>query len=424
MRSQQPETPPVHVVDRLRVSPTLAMVLGTATIAAGALAFQVISGRALGSEDFTPVGAAWTVVFFAFTVLMIPSEQFITRHLALNRGRWQPSQQGLVQLAVAVAVSTLGSAVFVWVTLDDFFSGDSRYIVAVAAAGASRAVLAFGRGFLAGRRRFVAYGVATGAEGAILVPGAFVIALVSPSALAFVWLLVISPLAVFLVRPFAHVEFEQTEVEGDDEQRATFLGSLVLATGASQVVIAGGPIFVGLIGGTPSEVSIYFVTFTLFRGPVTSSYNLIARFLPDFTELAASGEQRQLSIWAARLGAVGLVTTITFAIAGYVAGPTVVELLYGAEFAPPAAVAALGAGAVGAALVGLFISQVYVARGRTEQMAIIWVVAMAAAGIVLMVGSGEPLLRVARAFLAGELVATLLLAVVATGRRLGQQQST
>jgi O-antigen/teichoic acid export membrane protein len=398
------------------------MVLGTAAIAASALGFQIISGRALGSEEFTPVGAAWTVVFFAFTVLMIPAEQFITRHLALNGGRWRPSRQGLTQLALTVAVSTLGSAAFAAVTLDRFFVGDSRYVIAIAAAGASRAVLAFGRGFLAGRRRFVAYGVATGAEGAVLVPGAIAVALSSASALAYVWLLVIAPLAVFLVRPFANVEFDA--VDTADEQRASFLGSLVLATGASQVVIAGGPIFVGLVGGTSSEVSIYFVTFTLFRGPVTSSYNLIARLLPDFTELAARGEQRQLSIWAARLGAIGLFTTITFAIAGYVAGPTVVKLLYGAEFAPTAGVAALGAGAVGAALVGLFISQVYVARGRTEQMAIIWVVAMIAAGMVLIVATGDPLLRVARAFLAGELVATLLLAVVATGRKLPQKRST
>jgi O-antigen/teichoic acid export membrane protein len=396
------------------------MVLGTAAIAASALGFQIISGRALGSEEFTPVGAAWTVVFFAFTVLMIPAEQFITRHLALNGGRWQPSRQGIAQLALTVAISTLGSAAFAAVTLDRFFSGDPLFVVAIAAAGASRAVLAFGRGFLAGRRRFVAYGAATGAEGAVLVPGAIAVALVSSSALAYVWLLAIAPLAVFLVRPFAKVEFDK--VDTDDEQRASFLGSLVLATGASQVVIAGGPIFVGLIGGTSSEVSIYFVTFTLFRGPVTSSYNLIARLLPDFTELAARGEQRQLSVWAARLGAIGLLTTITFAIAGYVAGPTVVELLYGAEFAPTAGIAALGAGAVGAALVGLFISQVYVARGRTEQMAIIWVVAMVAAGIVLIVGTGDPLLRVARAFLAGELVATLLLAVVATGRTPRERQ--
>ena len=94
------------------------MVLGTAAIAASALGFQIISGRALGSEDFTPVGAAWTVVFFAFTVLMIPSEQFITRHLALNGGRWQPSRHGIAQLATAVTVSTLGSAAFAAVTLD------------------------------------------------------------------------------------------------------------------------------------------------------------------------------------------------------------------------------------------------------------------------------------------------------------------
>lgn len=386
-------------------------------IAAGALGFQVISGRTLGSDDFAPVGMTWTVVFFAFTVLMIPAEQLITRQLTLRGGEWDVSIRNSAPIGAALLVSTLGSAGFAALTLDRFFEGNPGFIAAIGAVGASRGLLALGRGFLAGRKRFVAYGFVTGAEGAVLIPGAVVVALIAPNALAFVWLMAIAPLSVLLVRPFATTETTHA-LAPSDTSGAAFLGPLVVATGASQVILVGGPVFVGLLGGTAAAVSVYFVTFTLFRGPVTSSYNLIARILPDFTALAATGEERQLSLWASRLGFAGLGTTLCFGVLGYLAGPAVVELLYGSEFAPDSLTAAFGAAAVGAGLVGLFLGQVFVARAETGRMAAIWLVALAVAGVALLATNGDPLRRVATAFLVGELAATLMLAVVATAEHL------
>lgn len=391
------------------------MVLGTMTIAVSALGFQVISGRALGADSFTPVGVAWTVVFFSYTVLMIPAEQVITHRLILTGGSWDRSMTAITPVAAAVVAATIGSAVFVAATLDRFFDGNPWFILAIAAAVASRGILAVGRGFLAGRRRFVAYGVVTGLEGMLLLPAAVVVAAAAPSALAFASLLAITPLSVVLIRPFA--QDSSMEVLGEaTAQGGSFLGALVIATGASQIILAGGPIVVGLVGGTAASVSIYFITFTLFRGPVTSSYNLIARVLPDFTALAARGEAHQLNIWAVRLGLAGLVTTASFGLAGFLVGPRVIQLLYGAEFAPDARAAALGAAAVGAALVGLFVGQIYVARGEAKKMAAIWIIALLCAGVALTVTPGEPLLRVATAFLIGELAATLLLAAAAIAR--------
>jgi hypothetical protein len=177
----------------------------------------------------------------------------------------------LVPIAVAFATAILGTAVFVTPTLDRFFNGNRWFIVAIATAVTSRGVLALGRGFLAGRRRFAAYGVVTGLEGFVLLPCAVAVAFVAPSALAFAWIMAIAPLSVLLVRPFVHGDTLESFGESDAEG-ASFLGALVIATGASQVVLAGGPIVVGLVGGTASAVSVYFLTFTLFRGPVTSSY--------------------------------------------------------------------------------------------------------------------------------------------------------
>ena len=193
-----------------------------------------------------------------------------------------------------------------------------------------------------------------------------------------------------------------------------FLLALIFATGASQVVLSVGPIVVGFVGGTAAAISVFFVTFTLFRGPVTSSYNIVARVLPDFTSLAASGEQHRLSAWAGRLGLIGVAATGLFGLVGWFLGPIVVDVLYGPEFRPSALLAALGAAGVGAALIALFLNQIYIARGETGRMAAVWGTALAVATMVLAASGAEPVVRVGFAFLAGEVSAMVLLSTVAT----------
>jgi hypothetical protein len=188
---------------------------------------------------------------------------------------------------------------------------------------------------------------------------------------------------------------------------------LIVATAASQLILASGPIVLGFIGGTAASISIVFITFTLFRGPVTSSYDLIARVLPDFTMLATSGHQRRLNMWAGRLGAIGLATVVAFGVAGRFLGPFVVTILYGEEFAPSSTLSMLTAAAVGAALVALFLNQIYVARGDTIRLALIWIVAAAVAAAVLFLWQGESTTRIGVAFLAGEVIAMALLTVFA-----------
>ena len=213
------------------------------------------------------------------------------------------------------------------------------------------------------------------------------------------------------MRPFSG-GFRGAPLHERRSQGIGFLGPLIIATGASQLVLSVGPIVVGFVGGTAAAISVFFITFTLFRGPVTSSYNIVARVLPDFTALAARGEQHRLSAWAGRLGLIGVATMVIFGATGWLLGPAVVDLLYGGEFRPSSLLAALGAAGVGAALIALFLNQIYIARGETGRMAAVWLTGLAVAGIVLAVTSTEPVIRVGTAFLAGEATSMGLLAGV------------
>ncbi len=387
---------------------TVAIIAGTAVSALSVYLYQVIGGRTLGAEDFAPIGIIWTVSFLVFTVLNLPVEQYLTRRLILGGGRWVPDRHAALTVAVPLTLGVVAGTGFVALTLDRFFQGSPVFIAIAALLLTSRNVLTMGRGFLAGRRRFRAFGAVVAAEGVALVVLSAAAAVVEPTTVVFASILILSPLTVLLARPLA-TTVVMPVLADRIPAGSGFLGALVVATAAGQIILAAEPVVVGFVGGGATAVSVIFVTFTLFRGPVTSSYNLIARVLPDFTAIAAGGDQHRLNVWAERIGAAGLGAAVVFGALGWWLGPAVVELLYGAEFVPPASVAGMAAAAVGFALASLFLNQIYVARGETGRLAVVWLLALGVFVVALLVTSGDPMVRVAVAFLAGEAAATLLL---------------
>lgn len=391
-----------------RLSGTSAMLIGTAASAVSVYVYQVVAGRSLGAEAFAPISILWTVTFLVFAILNLPVEQYLTRHLALTRGMSAGGAATLFRVGIALVAGVVLGTGFVVLTLDRFFGGMAVYAVLMATNLTARAMLAVARGFLAGRRRFHAYGVVVALDWLSIAALAVIVAAVAPSTVAFAWIIAIGPLTALLVRPFRRVP----NLKGTSaavHQGSGFLWGLIVATAASQSILAAGPIVLGVIGGTASSVSMLFITFTLFRGPVTSSYDLTARVLPYFTALASSGQQHRLSVWAGRIGAIGLAVVAVFGLAGRFLGPTVVTVLYGEEFAPSPTLSMLAAAAVGAALVALILNQIYVARGDTTRLAVIWLAAAALAVLVLLLWQGESVTRIGLAFLAGEFVAMALL---------------
>jgi O-antigen/teichoic acid export membrane protein len=380
------------------------MLGGTVVSIVTVLLFQVVAGRSLGAEAFAPIGVVWTVTFMVYTVFMIPVEQFITRRLALAHGNAAALAPNRVLLISVIGFAIAIGVGFVLATVDRLFAGITAFVVLALALLGTRALLAVGRGFLAGRRRFTAYGGTLAAEGLVLLMAAAVVAAIHPTTLAFAASMVLSPLVILLFRPF-HTTTANAPLIADNEAPVAFLGFLILATASSQVVIAGGPVVVGLIGGGAAAVSSIFVTFTLFRGPITSAYNLVARVLPDFTALAARGRAHVLTVWAHRITWAGYALAVLGFTAAYLIGPAIIRVLYGEEFAPDAAVAGLAGAGVGAGLAVLFVAQIYVATGATRALAGRWLLALMIAGAAVAFGPGSAQTRVALGFAVGELAA-------------------
>ena len=382
----------------------------TAFAAVSVLGFQAIASRTLGPDGFAPVALLWTLMFLLHTVLLLPAEQHLTRALVVTR---TPSQIAKIRrdMLYAFALAFVVGVTFTAATLDRFFDGSTAYIWLIALIVVTRSLMSAGRGILAGNRRFAAYGASIGLESGALLIGALVVAAIDGGATAFGLVMVLAPLATFLTRPFSDIHGSEDR-HVVDAQSGSFLAWLVFATAASQLIIAGGPIAVSFVGGDAAAVSIFFTSFALLRGPLTSAYNLVARVLPDFTDLAHGRDPGELWKWAPRIAGIGLAFALVGGLgAGLLLRP-IVDAIYGSEFVPSVTMAVLGGAGVGLGLGALFATQIYSAVALGAQLALGWSAALFAAVAVLIVGDTEAVNRVALAFVVGEGTGLLLLGLV------------
>ena len=393
----------------LRSDGTAYIVGGSLVAGVGAYAYQLLGGRTLGAEAFAPVSVLLTIHFLTFIVLLLPIEQLVVRRLTLDR-----TKSGLpVKAWLLGGLTVVGSVLFAYLGVDQYLNGDRRFILFTGLTVAGHFFFAAARGHLAGWRRFRGYGMSSGAASLVRLAVAVAVTLVHPSASGFAVGLVLGPLVVGFWRPFQQVDVDREELDEDAKQtlddRGLLLG-LVLAAASSQALLLAGPIVVGVLGGTAVQISIAFATFTLGRAPLTFGYNLLARVLPPFTEMAARGEKQELSSWARGMAwASGGLATVAAGL-GWLLGPFVVAIAFGADFEPSRLTAAAVSFGVVFAGGGLFVGQILVARGEPVRLGIAWLSGLVSASAALLLTPNlDPVARVSIGFVAGEVIALVAL---------------
>ena len=380
-----------------RAPGTARMIAGSLAGAVAAYLFQVIGGRRLGPAAFSPIAVLWTVFFIVATVILIPLEQFVTREV--GRGRRVLINDRVVVGAV-IAGTGVVLALFVYAMRDRLFGGEAIFAVQAFFLVVLFGLMQVGKGVLAGHRQFATYGGVLGLEGLVRLLSAIVFLAISPTAAALGWAMVCAPLGVFLVNPW---RFDRETVEGVAATPARgFLSTYAVGASASQMLLAGAPLGVAALGGSEQLRSIMFVTFTLYRAPLTLIYNLQGRVLSLLVRQQNEVAIRRL---LRRLIAVGAVVVAMAGLVGFAVGPKVVELLYGAEFGPVAVVAAMAAAGVIAASITQIISQVLVAGGSTGELAGAWIGGLIAGLVAMALLPGAPDFRVAGGFVIGEVAA-------------------
>jgi O-antigen/teichoic acid export membrane protein len=386
------------------------MVAGSLIGAVGAYLFQVYGGRALGPASFAPISILWTTFFILATVLLVPVEQYVTREVASGR---KAIPHDLIPSAVMAMVGAILGAGFVAFTLDDLFDGDPQYIAQIALLIIGYGLVFVGRGVLAGSRHFAQVGWLMIVETVARLVAGVAAVLIFANATSLGWAMVVGGFSVLAIGWWRYDK-------GDSKERSApargFLAGYVGGTSSSQLLLGGAPIAVAALGASPALISIVFVTFTLFRAPLTLIFALQGRVLPYLVGLARDANYTELARRARLVVLGGTGIALLGGLVGWLVGSDVVVLLFGEEFAPTSTVAMLAAGGVMAAAAAQVASQVLVAEARTRRLSVAWFGELAAAVAALFLLRVEPDTRVALAFAIGEFVALGLMAVLATRR--------
>lgn len=399
-----PDTASADMARGVRAPGTAAMIIGGVVGAIAAYLFQLLGGQVLGEEAFAPVGALWTAVFIIATIVLIPLEQYATREV--SRGRSPISEDRRVVAGVITAAVVLGLG-FVFGTRDLYFEGRSVYAVQMAVMVLGFGLLFVGRGSLAGLRRFKTVGALLAAESGFRLVAAVVVALLGGTAVAFGWAMVIAPFVILFV-PFWRQEVQQPTPA---DRPVRFLAAYTSGSAASQLLLAASPLAIGFLGGGAVLFSIVFMTFTLFRAPLTLIYSLQGRLLSMLVKIVEDADRHRLRIISAGFAGGALVLTVMAWFVGRSVGPSIVRLLAGDGFDPSPVVAGLVAAGMVAASGAQITGQVLVAQGRTGRLAVGWVAGLFLALAIMLVPGQLPDVRVARAFAAGELVALCFVGV-------------
>jgi lipopolysaccharide/colanic/teichoic acid biosynthesis glycosyltransferase len=395
----------------LRSDGTLDIVLGSLVAGLGGYAYQFIGGRSLGEDGFAPIGILLTAHFLAFVVVLLPIEQFVIRRLTLGFRGWVVPAR-----AIALVASTAtAAALVVGVAGDDYFTSRREFVMFVLLTVVLHFFFAVGRGYLAGYRRFKSYGYVSAAASILRVGLAIGVAILVPTVTGFAWAHILGPLVIFLWRPWRVPEYIEDREGGPPsaESERGLLTGLVLSAAASQALLLAGPLVASRLGATAAEFSITYATLLIARAPLTLGYNLIARILPPFTEMAQRGQRKELRSWARGIAVAAAVLSLFGALAGALLGPVLVSVAFGEGFAPTPIVAAIAGAGVVLASGGLFIGQILVARGQSLRLFVAWGFAVVAAVVLVLIPIDDPIMHVVVAFLGGEIAALIALTAAA-----------
>jgi O-antigen/teichoic acid export membrane protein len=398
----------VSVPRGLRAPGTTTMVVGGLAGAVLAYAFQAVGTRALGDEGFAPIAAIWTAFFIIASVLFVPLEQYVTRET--SRGRAMADDRRVI-LSVGI-LSVVAGVAYVLAGLDTpLFDGDSAYLAIIALLAVGYTILFTAKGVLAGNRRFADVGWVLGLEGVFRLTAGVALLAVVVDASVFAWAMVVAPVSALLLRFWRH---DRAEPDVVPVGAGRFLGAYIAGSSASQLLLAGAPLGVAALGGSTALFSVVFVTFTLYRAPLTLIYSLQSRILPFLVSMAGEGDDQGLRRIALRIVSAGVVLTVLGGMVGWLVGPAVVGLMFSEGFMPARALAMLAAGGVMAGATAQVGGQVLVARARTAALAAAWVVGLLVALAVMVLVAGTPDFRVAVGFAAGEVTALAAVAFLVT----------
>jgi O-antigen/teichoic acid export membrane protein len=407
-----------------------AAILSLGIGATGLITFGYFSlaSYSLTDDQYGRVSLLWSAIFITVSVLYRPVEQLLSRTIADHDAR---GVTGSEHLRVAATIQLVLGLLFAAAALvlrgplqDDLLGGSASLywilIVAVLAYAASY----FARGFLAGHRQFGLYGglvlmesssrclfalaVAVGiAEGQTAVA-------LGMAAAPIVSLAVVPPALARRIAPAGGTGLDaaQLDAAARDEPAARepeftlahgagFAASVLLVMLSEQSFLNAGPLLIEATEGARGAAlaGFTFNVLLIARAPLTLFQAVQTSILPHLTRLRAGGEadpfRRSVNMTLSAIAGFAACVALVM----LVAGPLVMDLLFGGDFEYGRGGLVLVSIGVGLYLAAATLNQALLAHGRAPLAATCWVTS--AAGFVvflLVVNFDDPVLQVEVAF--------------------------
>lgn len=388
----------------------------------------VVWGRVLPPEDNAVLLSFWGMLM-GLGAALSPLEQEISRqsaHAALEgRKAGRPAVIAFVTSLVAVAVVAL--LTLIPAVTGKVYGGQFALAVIVLAGGLSFAFQFAARGLLIGQDHVRAYSWLILVEAAvrILVVAALVIAgltqlywfAIAAATGSFAWLL--------FARGAAKLVDPKLDVDEPAKPVVTNMLMLLAGAGLTASVITGYPALVSLLapGGDKDKLGVLFLALFVARTPLTLMAPVQALAVPTVVRLSSTEEGKHRLRRLLALGSAGALALAALgALIGWLIGPWVVRLVYGAKNDPEAWwMAGLVWSSVLLAAMQL-LAAVLVAQAKATKVLITWAAVVVATALVLLFFPGDPVVRAVVGLAAGPTVG--LLVVMAFVVRGGPAQGT
>jgi O-antigen/teichoic acid export membrane protein len=376
-------------------------------------AYFSLASYSLSEEEYGHITLLWSAVFITVSVLYRPVEQLLSRTIADRDAR---GVHGNEHLRIAATIQLGLGVLFAVVALllrdpieNDLFGGSSTLYWILLVSVLAYAASYFARGYLAGHREFPLYGGLVLMEASSrclfalavaigIAEGQTVVAL-GMAAAPIVSLAVVPPALARRLAPRANAtaadpdpglldaaardEPAAREPEFTLGHGAGFAAAVLLIMLCEQTFLNAGPLLVKATEGSGGAAlaGFTFNVLLIARAPLQLFQAIQTSILPHLTRLRASGEsdpfRRSVNLTLVAIaGFAGCVALVML-----VAGPPLMDLLFGGDFDYERGGLVLVAIGMGLYLSAATLNQALLAHGLAAQASACWI--SAAAGFVL-----------------------------------------
>jgi O-antigen/teichoic acid export membrane protein len=375
-------------------------------------AYFSLASYSLPEAEYGRITLLWSAMFITVSVLYRPVEQLLSRTIADHDARGIAGSRHLrvaatIQLALGLAFAVV-ALVLRGPIQDDLFGGSATLYWILVVGVLAYAASYFARGFLAGHHQFGLYGGLVLMEASSRCLFALAVAIgiaegqsavaLGMAAAPIVSLAVVPPALARRLAPEPtgrEVDAHALDSAARDEPSARepeftlargtgFAAAVLLIMLCEQTFLNAGPLLIeateeGARGA--ALAGIVFNVLLIARAPLQLFQAVQTSILPHLTRLRAGGEtdpfRRSVNLTLSAIAAFAACVALVMLIAG----PLVMDLLFGGEFDYERGGLVLVALGMGLYLVAATLNQALLAHGRAAQASVSW--ALAALAFVL-----------------------------------------